>query len=197
MFLGLPSPDTLGQDIPDLVKQLNHGFSQVNSIAVGNELVDSNTKTPAQVVAGINVAKRQLRAAGYNGPVVTVDTMIAVKQHPELCTDYCAINCHAFYDGGVQASGAGDFVKWFAGNVSIAAGGKQVVVTETGWPCCGSNKQQAVPGPSEQSAAIQSLKLALPNNVIILSPFNEYWKTENQYNVERCWGIYGDSPSAQ
>ena len=199
MFLGLPNLDTLSADLKDLVGQLNHDFSHVNTIAIGNELVNSKTNSTAEVVAAMNSARSQLKAVGYTGPVVTVDTMVAIQSNPTLCTasDYCAMNCHGYFDGNVQGSGAGGFVKMFEGLVSKATGGKQIVVTETGWPHCGATNGKAVANLDQQSAAIQSLKSAFSSNLIIMSPFNEYWKGDNQWDVERCWGIYGDSPSGR
>ena len=43
--------------------------------SVGNELVNTGQASASQVVAAIASAKTTLKAAGYNGPVATVDTM--------------------------------------------------------------------------------------------------------------------------
>lgn len=92
-----------------------------------------------------------------------------MKNNPELCkaSDYCAINCHAFFDGKVTADKAGPFVANWAKMVSDAAGGKTTVITETGWPSQGyvplrnlsSNtvlmsalvKQMALPSPARST----------------------------------------------
>lgn len=126
----------------------------------GNELVNSGTASASQVVAAIGTAKAALKSAGYSGPVVTVDTMIAMKANIELCTasDFCAINCHAFFDGNTLPSGAGDFVKNWAQQISQAAGGKTTVVTESGWPTQGNTNVKAVPSQENHQAAITSLK---------------------------------------
>lgn len=42
-------------------------------------LVNTGHATASQVVAAINTAKVALKAAGYDGPVATVDTM---SKHP-------------------------------------------------------------------------------------------------------------------
>lgn len=152
-----------------------------------------------QVTAAIDQVRSTLKAAGYNGPVVTVDTMVAMKANPDLChaSDYCAINCHAFFDGNVAADGAGPFVLDWAQQVSKAAGGKTVVITETGWPTQGDTNGKAVPSKENQDAAIASIKEAFAQNAILYSAFNDLWKKDsaNTHNAEKFWGIMGNAPS--
>lgn len=59
-----------------------------------------------------------------------------MKNNIELCTasDFCAINCHAFFDGNTLPEDAGQFVQNWAKQISEAAGGKTTIVTESGWP---------------------------------------------------------------
>lgn len=140
LFLGIFKIDSLDSEVKAIASAVNGNWGIVNTVSVGNELVNSGGASPAQVTAAIESARSKLKVAGYSGPVVTVDTMVAMKAHPELCkaSDFCAINCHAFFDGKTLPAGAGDFVKGWAKQVSDAAGGKQVVITESGWPHQGS-----------------------------------------------------------
>jgi exo-beta-1,3-glucanase (GH17 family) len=70
-------------------------------------------------------------SAGYTGPVVAVDTFIAILNNPSLCdaSDYIAANAHAYFDGGVSASGAGAWVAQQASKLSSLCGGKDVLIT--------------------------------------------------------------------
>lgn len=140
LFLGIFKIDSVESEVKAIASAVNGNWGIVNTVSVGNELVNNGGASPAQVIAAIGAARSALKAAGYSGPVVTVDTMVAMKAHPELCkaSDFCAINCHAFFDGNTLPAGAGDFVKGWAKQVSDAAGGKQVVITESGWPHTGS-----------------------------------------------------------
>lgn len=72
-------------------------------------------------------------SAGYTGPVVAVDTFIAIYNNPGLCgaSDYVAANAHAYFDGGVAASGAGAWVAEQASKLSSVCGGKGVLITGT------------------------------------------------------------------
>ena len=144
LFIGIFDINSIQSEVQTISQAINGDWSQVNTVSVGNELVDSGKASASQVVAAVGTARSALKSAGYNGPVVTVDTMNAMKNNPSLCTasDFCAINCHAFFDGNTLPSGAGDFVKGWTQQVSQAAGGKTVVVTESGWPTQGDTNNK-------------------------------------------------------
>jgi len=183
LFLGIFDINSIQSEVQKISSATNGNWGLVNTVSVGNELVNSGKASAGQVTAAIGSARSALKAAGYNGPVVTVDTMIAMKNNPTLCTasDFCAINCHAFFDGNVLAEGAGDFVKDWAQQVSKAAGGKPVVVTESGWPTQGGSNNKAVASQEAHSAAISSLKAAFGGgtNLILYGMYNEGWKKDS------------------
>lgn len=199
LFVGIFDITQVGNSVQIISSAVKGDWSVINTVSVGNELVNNGAASVGQVVGAVNQARTALRAAGYNGPVVTVDTMVAMLSHIELCTasDYCAINCHAFFDGNVEASGAGPFVLNWAQKISAAAGGKTTVITETGWPSQGSTNGKAVPGTSQQQQAISSLKSTFSNNMILFNAYNDMWKknSPSQFNAEQYWGIYGNAPS--
>lgn len=130
LFLGSHNPQS-DSEIGSIISTVNGQWNLVHTVSIGNELVNSGQMAPGDVVARVNSARGTLRNAGYNGPVVTVDTFVALMAHPELCgaSDYVAANCHPFFDGKVAASGAGDFLKVQSQNVKNACGGKDVLIT--------------------------------------------------------------------
>lgn len=198
LFVGIFDITQVANSVQTISSAVHGDWSVINTVSVGNELVNNGAASVDQVVGAVNQARTALRKAGYNGPVVTVDTMVAMHSHIELCTasDYCAINCHAFFDGNVEASGAGPFVLDWAQKISAAAGGKTTVITETGWPTQGSTNGKAVPGTSQQQQAISSLKSTFSNNMILFNAYNDMWKknSASQFNAEQYWGIYGNAP---
>ena len=183
LFLGIFDINAIQSEVQTISSAFNGNWGLVNTVSVGNELVNSGKASAGQVTAAIGSARSALKAAGYSGPVVTVDTMIAMKNNPTLCTasDFCAINCHAFFDGNVLPEGAGDFVKKWAQQVSDAAGGKTVVVTESGWPTKGGVNNKAVASPEAHSAAISSLKSAFGGgtNLVLYGMYNDEWKKDS------------------
>lgn len=108
---------------------------------------------------------------------------MAMKNNIELCTasDFCAINCHAFFDGNTLPEDAGQFVKDWVKQISEAAGGKTVVVSESGWPHQGNPNDKAIPSPENQAAAIASLKAAFGggSNLVLYNSYNDLWKSDS------------------
>lgn len=198
LFLGIFDLTNIASECKTITDAVKGDWSHIHTVSVGNELVNNGAASVGQVTAAIGQVRSTLQAAGYHGPVVTVDTMVAMKANPELChaSDYCAINCHAFFDGNVAADGAGAFVLDWTHQVSQAAGGKPVVVTETGWPTQGDPNNKAVPSKPNHDVAIASIKESLKQNVILYSAFNDLWKKDSgaTHNAEKFWGILGNAP---
>ncbi|KAI9773414.1 MAG: hypothetical protein M1840_007630 [Geoglossum simile] len=196
VFAGIFDIDKVDSQVQTLIAAAKSSWDSIHTVSVGNELVNFGTP-PASVIAAVNSARSQLRAAGYNGPVVTVDTFVALINHPELCqaSDYAAANCHAFF-AGVDASTAGSYVAEQAAAVSKACGGKKTIITETGWPHQGSANGNAIPSKSNQQSAIDSLKGSFssdPGNIIFFTAFDDLWKNDNgaTFGAEKYYGILG------
>lgn len=194
IFAGIFDLHDLPGSLKTLIDAANGDWSLFDTISIGNELVNKGQNTPAEVVSAVNSARQTLRAAGYTGPVVTVDTFNAMIQYPELCqaSDYCATNCHAFFDADMTPDEAGPYVKGQARRVSAAAGGKRTVVAESGWPHAGQANGAAVPSRQNQAIAITSLKKSFPDSGIILfTAFDEKWKQDGRYtySAEKYWGL--------
>ena len=198
LFAGIFDIDKVATEAKTLIDAVHGDWSRINTVSVGNELVNNGKASVGQVTAAIAQARSLLKAAGYNGPVVTVDTMVAMKNNIGLCTasDYCAINCHAFFDGNVAAPDAGKFVLGWVQQIADAAK-KPVVVTESGWPSGGSANGKAVPSVSNQQKAIESLKATFKDNLILYSAFNNLWMKDSgaTFGAERFWGLMGKAPS--
>lgn len=207
LFLGLFNLDTIRADVGTMAACFGQDWSRVDTVSVGNELVNSGQKAADQVLAAMALARSELKARGYSGRVVTVDTFSAVIADSRLCTqsDYCAVNMHPFFDAQTTAEDAGAFMtKQLARVRSAIAGGSggsaaKVVVTETGWPWKGDANGLAQPGTSQQSLAINAIRAAFssaPTEVFLFSAFNDMWKKAEPatFHAEQYWGI-GKGPS--
>ncbi|KAL8951681.1 MAG: hypothetical protein Q9222_002361 [Ikaeria aurantiellina] len=198
LFLGIFDLAQVQKESKTISSAVNGDWSRINAVSVGNEMVNKGTD-PGTVIGAIGQARSALKASGYSGPVVTVDTMIAMTNHPEICkaSDFCAVNCHAFFDGKTPAHKSGEFVKGWVDKIGKATG-KTVVITETGWPTQGDTNGAAIPSEANHQAALQSIGGALSNNVIYYSAYNDMWKKNGPgtFNAEQFWGIMGNAPSA-
>ncbi|KAK0290284.1 Cell surface mannoprotein mp65 [Friedmanniomyces endolithicus] len=198
LFAGVYDVNNVNAEVQQIVNAANGDWSNFHTVSIGNEGVNNGAYSVDQVVSAIGTARSTLQAAGYTGKVVTVDTFVAMIANPQLCqaSDYAAANCHPFFDGGVSAEDAGQFVLGQAQRVSEACGGKETMITETGWPSDGETNGKAVPSQDNQVAAVNSIRTAFSNNVVLFSAFNDKWKQNNPgtFGAEHYWGIYGDAP---
>lgn len=201
LFLGIFQLDNLEKQIGELVNAVyTHGdWSVVEAVSVGNELVNNGQATAQEVINAVAATRQSLRSAGFHGPVVTVDTFIAVLRNPWLCdvSDFCAVNIHPFFDPNTPAPAAGKFVYNQVAAVRnvLKNPNQRIVVTETGWPWQGCANGDAVPGKENQRAAITSIKTVFgaghSDNLILFSAFNDMWKKAepSTFYAEQYWGI--------
>ncbi|OLN87632.1 Cell surface mannoprotein MP65 [Colletotrichum chlorophyti] len=200
LFLGIFDIGTIAPQVQTIASAVSGDWSLIDTVSVGNELVNNGKASAQQVITAVEQTRQLLRAAGYNGPVVTVDTFVAVLANPSLCdvSDYCAMNIHPFFDSNTSAGDAGAFITRMVGQVQskLSNRSKRIVCTETGWPWKGNNNGAAVPGLEQQKQAIDSIKKAYanhPSDVILFSAFNDLWKVSESatFNAEQYWGIGG------
>lgn len=190
----------IDEAVRDIAQAVDGDWDVVDTVSIGNERVNNGQATAEEAVSAVKYARSQLREAGYEGPVVTVDTFVAVMDHPELCdaSDYCAVNIHPFFDGNVDASGAGPFISSMTDVVreSLADSNQRMVVTETGWPWQGQSNGKARAGMSEQEQAIKSIRSEFsdkPDDLFLFTAFNDLWKPAETktFMAEQYWGMYG------
>jgi exo-beta-1,3-glucanase (GH17 family) len=198
VFAGIYDISDVESEAQIIIDAAKGNWDAIDTVSVGNEAVN-NGAAVSDVVSAVNKARSMLKAAGYNGKVVTVDVFSQIIDNPELCqvSDFAAANCHAFFDADVSADGAGKYVAEQAKRVQQACGGKDTVITESGWPNKGDTNGAAVPSEANQKAAISSLRSAFSDNIVLFSAFDDLWKTNTAYTygAEQYWGIYGMAPA--
>ena len=206
LFLGIFSLDDLTAEVTiivNAVESLGGDYELIHTISIGNELVNQGIADAGTVMSAVATARGLLRAAGYSGPVVTVDTLNAAVANPTLCdkSDYCAVNCHPFFEANAVPSGAGSFLTSQITSLKNVLSNKSqsILITETGWPSSATGEKASVASPSDQTVALNSIKAAFSSNqggVILFSSFNREWvKDPGEYDQEEWWGILGDCPS--
>ncbi|EJS43615.1 scw4p [Saccharomyces arboricola H-6] len=194
VFLGVYYVDQI-QDSVDAIKSAVESYGSwddVTTVSIGNELVNGNQATPAQVGQYIDTGRAALKSAGYTGPVVSVDTFIAVINNPELCdySDYMAVNAHAYFDQNTVAQDSGKWVLEQIQRVWTACDGKKdVIITESGWPSKGETYGVAVPSKENQKDAVSAITSSCGADTFLFTAFNDYWKADGAYGVEKYWGV--------
>ncbi|KAI9372044.1 glycoside hydrolase family 17 protein [Aspergillus egyptiacus] len=196
VFAGVYDLQNLHGSLKMIIDAAAPDLGILHTISIGNELLNRGQNSAQDVVNAVNDARGYLRSLGYRGPVVTVDTFSKLFEHPELCgvSDYCAANCHAFFDNTQNAENAGKYVRAISRELSRVSGGKRTVITESGWPHAGQPNGRAVPSPENHRKAIQALRRNFNGdhqNLILFSAFDDLWKVDNEwtFGAEKFWGI--------
>ncbi|KAI9778489.1 MAG: hypothetical protein M1835_004916 [Candelina submexicana] len=193
IFAGVFDLKQVSSEVQTIINAGKDSWDTFDTISIGNEIVQKGG-SPDLVTGAISTARAMLSKAGYKGNVVTVDTAGSHLDHPELCqaSDYCAVNCHAFFDQHTVAKDAGKFVLGQAQSVASKSG-KRVVITETGWPKQGtSGNGLAMPGTQNHIDAISSIKQAFSSDLFLFSAFDEKWKPDDDKTcgAEKFWGLH-------
>jgi GPH family glycoside/pentoside/hexuronide:cation symporter len=138
--------------------------------------------------------KRVREALPVSIPVGYVDAYYQYLDKPAL-VDACDVilaNCYPFWEGA-DNSYALSYLNTMTELTQVAANGKKVIITETGWPGIGENVEAAV--PSQLNAmkyfiAVQDWAKNKNIELFYFSSFDESWKTKQEGNVGAGWGIW-------
>ena len=176
------------QEIENLIRLGRDGF--VDVAAVGNEVLYRNDLSEEELLSVIRHVKKELPGiqVGY------VDAYYEFVQRPriaELC-DVILCNCYPFWEG-TAFNDSLQHMQQMVYQAKMAAKGKRVIITETGWPSRGENLGRAV--PSREAAIkyfINTHLWAADENIEVFyfSSFDESWKTGSEGEVGAYWGIW-------
>jgi glucan 1,3-beta-glucosidase len=181
-------PEKNEEEVENLIELAKAGF--VDIAAVGNEVLYRKEMSLEQLLEYIRYTK-----AGVEGiPVGYVDAYYEFTVHPELveACDVILSNCYPFWEG-TSFDYSLQHMKQMYAQASAAAGGKKVIITETGWPSEGRMLGQASPGNLEAlKYFIQTQLWAADQGVDIyyFSSFDESWKVDSEGDVGAYWGIW-------
>jgi len=164
-------------------------------LIVGSETILRGDLTPAQLLGYITRVKRAVPGV----PVSTADvhsviTSAAVR--PILDTiDVVLVNYYPFWEGIALEDAIGALRQWHE-RVLQAAGGREVIVSETGWPSCGGRRGEAE--GSAQNAAeyfFRFVSWARANRVryFYFAALDESWKARYEGAWGACWGVFDRS----
>lgn len=176
------------QEVQSLIQLINRGLVDIAS--AGNEVLYRGELSEEAVCEYVTRVKQ---SAGQV-PVTYVDTYYEFINRPklvEIC-DIIPINCYPFWEGaGIETAGL--YLQEMYRKVREVAGGKQVIIAETGWPSKGAPVGEAV--PSEENyiryfleAQLWAEHLHVP--YFHFSSFDESWKIHAEGWAGTSWGIW-------
>ncbi len=106
--------------------------------------------------------------------------------------DVIMVNIHPFFGGSLISTAADDFLNNVR-SVQLKYPTQKIVVGETGWPTQGRRNLGAEPSVKNQETYWNEIKSrAIQNDleVYFFDAFDENWKPDGMYQVEKHWGIY-------
>lgn len=165
------------------------GRGEADLIAVGNEVLYRNELSEDALIGYIE----RVKAAAPGIPVGYVDAYYEFCNRPQLTAacDVIYANCYPFWEG-CPFDYSLLYMKDMYRRAVMAAGGKRVIISETGWPNRGTAFWGSV--PSEEHALkyfINTQQWSREEGIEIFyfSSFDESWKVDAEGDVGAYWGI--------
>ena len=190
-MVGVWIDDDLGNNEIELANGLEivkAGHADI--LAIGNEVMLRDEMSEDALIDYINRAKQQ---AG-DVPVGYVDAYFKFEDHPRLAAacDVLLVNCYPFWEERPREH-ALVYMKDMYHRANRVAGGKKVIIAETGWPTRGTPFGGAV--PSYEGALqyfLEAYEWAAQEDVDIFyfAAFDEAWKTASEGDVGAFWGLW-------
>lgn len=176
------------KELEALIKLAKEGF--VDIAAVGNEVMYRKDLSEEELIAYIKRFKDEVPEV----PVGYVDAYYEFSARPKI-TDACDVilaNCYPFWESCPFDSSL-SYLKEMFRKAKEAAGGKRVIVSETGWPSQGESLDGAIPSMENSLGYFVNTQLwAMDENIecFYFSSFDENWKKSSEGEVGAYWGIW-------
>lgn len=186
----------LCEDLEENEAQLAGGIEVARAghadiLVIGNENMLRQDITEHQLLDYIQRAKD---AVPEDVPVSFVDAYFLFEQHPaiaDIC-DVLLVNCYPFWES-CPAEHALVYLKEMVRRAQRVAGGKKVIISETGWPTSGTPFGTAVPSiDNALEYAINAFQWTKEEDIEIFyfAAFDEAWKVGAEGDVGAYWGLW-------
>jgi len=176
------------KEIQSLIKLCNDGL--VDMAAVGNEVLFRGDINQDTLIGYINEVRKNT-----NGISISyVGIYNEFSDYPKLidACDKILINCYPFWEGA-HIEHASVYLQEMYNKTKAIAKGKEVMITESGWPSKGQVVGEAI--PSKENLMIyfvESQEWAAQANVKLFyfSSFDESWKVHFEGWAGTSWGLW-------
>lgn len=159
-------------------------------LAIGNEVLLREDLAEDELLDYLQRAK----AAVPGVPVGYVDAYYLFEKHPSITAacDVLMTNCYPFWEGCPREQAIAYMQSMHQRTLAVA-GGKRVIVSETGWPNTGQAFHGSV--PSVEGALryfIDTCRWSREEGVPVFyfAAFDEAWKIGDEGDVGAYWGLW-------
>ena len=175
-------------EIAGVIELARAGHADI--VAVGNEVLLREDLSEDELLGFI----RRVRDALPGVQVGYVDAYYLFELHPRI-TEACDVvltNCYPFWEG-CPLELAIAYMRSMYTRTLAAAGGKKVIISETGWPNIGSAFHGAVPSVAgAMRYFVDTCAWAERDgiDVFYFAAFDEAWKVGAEGDVGAYWGLW-------
>ena len=166
-------------------------------VAIGNEVLLREDLSEDELLACIQQVKQALPGV----PVGYVDAYYLFELHPRITAacDVILSNCYPFWEGCPREQAIA-YMQSMVARTRAVAGGKPVIISETGWPDRGSAFHGAV--PSTEGAMryfIDTQAMARQDQIAVFyfAAYDEAWKVGVEGDVGAYWGLWDSDGQAK
>ena len=161
----------------------------VHTIVVGNETLLRGDLTEDELIAYIQQVQQKIPGV----QVTTAEIYPNWLSHPNLvaAVDIIYANIYAYWEG-VREEVAVAATRYHYMSVKNIAQGKEVVISEVGFPFCGDRFGNAVPSPENaRKVLLEFVTWAERQNIefYYFSSQDEPWKVREEGAAGGCWGL--------
>jgi len=175
-------------EIENLIQLAKEGYADI--VAVGNEVMYREDLSEERLLEYIYQVKNEVPHL----PVGYVDAYYEFENRPKITAacDVLLANCYPFWEG-CHIDYSLMYMQDMYRRTLRVAGGKKVIISETGWPNKGQSFHGAV--PFEECAIRYFLNTQLwtkADNIesFYFSSFDEPWKIGDEGDVGAYWGLW-------
>jgi exo-beta-1,3-glucanase (GH17 family) len=182
------NPAANDAEMESLIREAQSG--NIDLAIIGTEALFRADVSASELIASI----RRFRQEVPNVPVATADTYIDLLENPLVMAecDVVLANYYPYWEG----VNVDDAVAWLHARhrrLLAAAGGKEVLVSETGWPSAGTTIADAVTSLENAASYFQnfvSWARAEGVDYFYFEAFDEDWKSAYEGPQGAHWGLW-------
>ena len=162
----------------------------VDVACVGSETLFRGDLTPDSLIRYLKQARKKI---SRKIPVTTADDCSRILAQPKVIKycDLLMVNAYPYLGGVAVSDAVGAFDRTIS-EVRRKYPGKELIVSETGWPTAGGRKQKAVAGASQARKYFSGIrKWSKENNIVVLwfDAADEPWKASAEGKAGAHWGL--------
>ena len=176
-------------ELDALIEHCNNGYCSI--AIVGSEALLNSYLSVADLVEAIEYVRA--RVTDKSIPIAAADSVDVLLASPTV-RNACNLllpNIYPYWGGSAIEQAAEHFLTSFA-LLSEVSDGKEILISETGWPTAGQTKDNAVAGGAQAAqyyTAIREWSLAENQQVLFFAASDEPWKTADENEAGAHWGF--------